>query len=353
MGLSGTSLLARVAMNPRCPIQVAMGLSDRAENRFYEAVTGRPFDGEFGERQSAQRRGRKFEENLFRPPGEATLLREAVSEIVGLTPAQMYIRDLEQEVPGISQDVRVQRLARTRAIISDALAGRPHPHVVIQPQFLIPTRPGPKPYFFVSPDYMVWEPSRQAFINGDAKSFVVRHNEVDPGDLERTRLQLASQVLGLRHEFGRHNAADRIRAEGILTFSTPYGLRPHRPTIQDLRGALDAVERGLDAFLMHRRRIIQLAAGAPPHLIVDQLEPALQEKCVTTCVMFHYCRARNPGKSLDLGDAAAELFGPTADLDRLVCLMTGTVQPANPGERQLAMELRRVASVVDPQGRAA
>jgi hypothetical protein len=330
-----------------------MGLSERAENRFYEAVTGKPFDGEFGERQSAQRRGRKFEQNLFRPPGEATLLREAVSEIVGLTPKQMYIRDLEQEVPGISQDVRVVRLKRTRAIIGDALAGRPHPHVVIQPQFLIPTSPGPKPYFFVSPDYMVWEPSRRAFISGDAKSFVVRHHEVDPGDLERTRLQLASQVLGLRHEFARHGAADRIRPEGILTFSTPYGLRPYRPSIQDLRGALDAIERGLDAFLVHRRRVLQLAAGAPTHLIVDQLEPALQEKCVTACVMFGYCRARQPGTALDLGNAAAELFGPTADLDRLVGMMEGTIQPANPAEQQLAMELRRVASVIDRRGRAA
>jgi hypothetical protein len=265
----------------------------------------------------------------------------------------MYIRDLEQEVPGISQDVRVARLTRTRAIIADALAARPHPHVVIQPQFLIPTSPGPKPYFFVSPDYMVWEPSRQAFMPGDAKSFVVRHNEVDPGDLERTRLQQASQVLGLRHEFGRHDAADRIRPEGILTFSTPYGLRPYRPSIQDLRGALDAIERGLDAFLVHRRRVIELAAGAPPHLIVDQLEPAVQEKCVTTCVMIRYCRARHPGTALDLGNAAAELFGPTADLDRLVGLMTGTIQPANPAEQQLATELRRVASVVDPQGKVA
>src|SRR5215211_1071807 len=119
----------------------------------------------------------------------------------------MYIRDLELEVPGMSQDVRVARLARTRAIIADAIAGRRHPHLVIQPQLLIPTRPGPKPYFFVSPDYMVWEPLRRAFIPGDAKSFVVRHNEVDPGDLERTRLQQAAQVLGLRHEFGRHDAA--------------------------------------------------------------------------------------------------------------------------------------------------
>jgi hypothetical protein len=78
MSLSGSTALARVAMNPGCSIQVAMCLSGRPENRFFESVTGEQFLAEFGERQSARRRGSQFEKNLFSPPGDARLLHNSL-----------------------------------------------------------------------------------------------------------------------------------------------------------------------------------------------------------------------------------------------------------------------------------
>jgi hypothetical protein len=310
---------------------------------------------EFGERQSARRRGNQFEKNLFSPPGDARLLREVLAPIAGVEPDDFHVRDLEQELPGATQDIRVSRLKRTRAIIADAIQGRGRPFLVIQPQLLIPTNPGPKPYFFVAPDYMVWVPSRKAFLPGDAKSFVVRDNVVDQNDLERTRLQMASQIIGLRHEFGLHGRADLIGDEGLLICATPYALKPTAPSLEDLSGAIPQIERAIDRFIQHRDRIIAVNGGttAQIHRSVDGLEPNFRERCVSTCAMAGYCRGRLGERAHELGDAAVRLFGADQGLDRLVGLMTGQVRPSGQAEERLATDLRAVARNVDPDARRA
>ena len=353
MSLSGSTALARVATNPGCPIQVAMCLSGRPENKFYESVTGEPFMGEFGERQSARRRGSQFEKNLFSPPGDARLLREALAPIAGVEPDDFHVRDLEQEVPGTTQDVRVTRLKRTRNIIADALRREGRPVLVVQPQLLVPTQPGQRPYFFVAPDYMVWVPDRGVFLPGDAKSFVVRDNVVDESDLERTRLQMASQVVGLRHEFARHDRGHLVTNEGLLICATPYALKPTAPSFQDLSGAVVQVARAIDCFVQHRDRIIALNGGT--HLqvqrTIDALEPNFRESCVSTCAMASYCRRQLGECAHELGDAAVRLFGADGDIGRLVGLMKGDVQPDGPAEERLAADLRSVAQNVDPEVR--
>lgn len=354
MSLRGSSLIARLAMNPRCEIQAAMAMSPRSERDFYEAVTGEPLRREYGERQSAKRRGFQFEENLFRPPGDARLLREAVAPYLGTESDRISVRDLPMEIPGERMDSRVKRLQRTREIVKAAVEERNHPQLVIQPQLLIPTAStGKSPQLYIAPDFMAWSPDAKAFIPGDAKSFVVRDNQVEPGDLERARLQLASQVLAMRHEFGRHHAAGRVRPMALLIFATPFGLRPHPAVEEDLSGALAAAERALDAFERHRDRIASLAAGAPEHLVVDELRPHFQEKCLATCAMADYCRRRVAGRVMEVGDAAAERIGREADLERVLALMAGAVEPADEAERRTAEELRRIADEIDPQWRAA
>lgn len=343
MSTTGAAALSRLAQNPECQILGAMVMRGHSEKSFFEAVTGQAYDREFGERQSSRRRGAQFEKAAY--DGDALLLREALSDFIGLDAQDIRVENLLDYFPGEKGDARIARLRATRNILKSGPAQN-GPHLVIQPQLLVPTKRGQRPYFFIAPDILVYDPSIDAYLAGDLKSFVVRENEVAASDLQRVRLQLAAQNLGLTHEYSAVKRPIDLPAKGILIFSKPNGLRPHKPRIEDLGGALEAVRLGIKAYIEHRGRIETLGGKAEPHTVVDDLDPHFQESCLTTCVMAQYCRAKHSDQAIDLGDAAAETLGGMS-LTRLTELMKGEAQPLNENERAVLHQLAQLSGSKD------
>jgi hypothetical protein len=318
-----------------------MVLQEGPETRFYERVVGVPYDREFGERQSSKRRGAQFERNAY--AGDARLLREVLAPLVGLEPEQIRVQNLLDAYPGSKDDARVARLRITRGILKDSLEGRVAPHLIIQPQLLVPTKPGPRPYFFIAPDVLVWMQQYGLYVPADLKSFVVRENEVSRADLARVRLQLGAQSLALMHEYDRLDRGNTaVPATGLLIFSHPNGLRPHAPRTEDIRGAREAVRIGIESFLRHRRRIDQLRAGAEPYTVAADLVPHFEERCLANCVMAGWCRSTVAGRARDLGDVPGRLLG-NMELDRVTGFLTGSAQPTGDAEQGIAAELKRIA----------
>lgn len=340
MSVTGTAALIRLAGNSQCEILGAMAMQGGSEKRFYERIVGEPYDREFGERQSSKRRGAQFEQNAY--AGDARLLREAFSPFLGLAPDDVIVRNLIDDYPGTKDDARIARLRITRGIIVDAVAGRPAPHIIVQPQLLLPTSPGPKPYFFVAPDLLVASPDHGAYLPGDLKSFVVRENEVARSDLARVRLQLGAQVLALRHEYHRIDPAAVVPANGMLVFSKPNGLAPHAPRIEDVAGGVEAIRIGIAAFLRHRQKIDDLRADAQPYTVVADLEPHFQDACLSSCAMAQWCRQRVAGRAADMGDVAGDVLGDM-ELDHAMGLMSGEVEPSGDHERIIAEQLQALA----------
>jgi len=340
MSVKGSTALVRLAGNPACEILGAMVMQEGSEKRFYEQVVGERYEREFGERQSSKRRGAQFESNAY--AGDARLLRETLSPLIHLDPDDIRVRNLTDDYPGTKDDARIARLNITRAILADSLYAATVPHIIIQPQLLIPTSPGPRPYFFIAPDLLVWSAQHGCYLPGDLKSFIVRENEVARGDLARVRLQLGAQMLALRHEYHRLDAAMSVASQGLLIFSRPNGLRPHAPRIEDLGGAVEAIRIGIAAFLRHRERVNALRAGAAPYTVASDLEPNFQDSCLASCVMAQWCRERVAGRAADMGDVAGVVLGDIT-MDRVIDLMTGAVAPANENELMVAERLRSLA----------
>ncbi|MBR1029401.1 hypothetical protein [Bradyrhizobium liaoningense] len=349
MTVKGSAALIRLASNPKCEVLGAMVMQEGSEKKFYERVIGAPYDREFGERQSSRRRGTQFEQNAY--AGDARLLRGAIAPTWNLDPDALTVRNLMDSYPGGKDDARIARLKITRTILQDAKAGRAVPDLIIQPQLLLPTRPGPRPYFFIAPDLLVRSPVTGLYLPGDLKSFIVRENEVAPSDLARVRLQLGAQILALRHEYHAIDPSIAVQTKGMLVFSRPNGLRPHAPRLEDLGGAVEAVQIGIAAFLRHRARIDGLRVGAEPYTVAADLVPNFQDSCLASCVMAQWCRQRVAGRTGDMGDAARNILGDL-ELGHVIALMQGSVQPANDQERIIAEQLRAIASR-NGQGRAA
>lgn len=340
MSVKGSTALIRLAGNPACEILGSMVMQEGSEKRFYEQVAGEPYDREFGERQSSKRRGAQFERNAY--AGDARLLRESLSDIIGLQPNDIRVRNLMDDFPGSKDDARIARLKITRGILLDSVVGRDTPHIIIQPQLLIPTSPGPRPYFFIAPDLLVWSNRQGRFVPCDLKSFIVRENEVARSDLSRVRLQLGVQVLALHHEYHRIDAGIMVEPEGLLIFSRPNGMRPHAPRLEDLGGAVEAIRTGIGAFLRHRERINELRAGAAPYTVVSDLQPHFQDSCMASCVMAQWCRERVLDTPADMGDLAGDVLGDIS-IQHMVELMSGDATPRDDRERAIAERLQFLA----------
>lgn len=340
MSVKGSTALVRLAGNPSCEILGAMVMQEGSEKRFYERIVGEPYDREFGERQSSKRRGTQFEQNAY--AGDARLLREAFAPFLNIGADEVIVRNLHDDYPGTKDDARIARLKITRGILHDSVRDRPAPHIIVQPQLLIPTSPGPRPYFFIAPDVLVKSPTDGSYVPGDLKSFIVRENEVAKSDLARVRLQLGAQVLALMHEYHRLAPNLTVAAHGMLIFSRPNGLSPHAPRIEDLGGAVEAIRIGISAFLKHRDRINKLRAGAAPYTVAADLTPNFQDRCLASCVMAQWCRQRVVNRTADLGELAREVLGDVS-LDHILSLMDGTAEPTSDHEIKIATHLRELA----------
>lgn len=340
MGAQGSTALIKVASNPRCTRLVAMVQSGLSEPNFYRALTGEPYDREFGERVSARRRGYKFEDNLF--GNGAARLRTAVAEVVGLDPAEMYVRDLTAELPGVQELAKARRFSRTRSI----LQGEVLPHVIVKPQLRATVAGLPGNGVWIEPDFIVRDHMTGCYLPGDAKSFVVDDNRVEPGDLRRVRLQMGAQVVALR-ELIAQVGLPTPPAEGFAVFASPYGLDPHPAMRQDLAGAVHDIARAVEAIEGHAHLIAaaQQPEGAALHIVAPDLPASFEDSCISGCVLANYCRAAHTGTARDLGDQVVAALGGAARLDRVAQLLNGA-EPTSPEEAALQARLQASASVI-------
>jgi hypothetical protein len=337
--LSGARGLVRVSINPRCDLQAAMAVERKREPSFYREVTGREFPGEYGERLSARRRGAKFEANLH--ANEAAELRRAVGPLYGLDPDVMWVRDFAQEVPGPPTTMRAQRLVRTRRIIEDLAADRPVPQLLIQPQLRLPTGPERLDFEHISPDYMVLDPAAGMYVPGEEKSFVVRDNVADPGDLDLTRRQAAAQILALRSEAERVGLGDRVAHRAAFVFATPYGLRPAPVREEHLPAEVHAMIRAVEVYSRVRAELVARRAtdDAPLAMLVDEIPTSFAESCLGRCILADQCEMRHIGTARGLGDAAARVLGAASDRATLRALFDPNFAPVDPAIAVLATRL--------------
>jgi hypothetical protein len=343
MSLAGTRGLIRISKNPQCELQTAMVLDRVREREFYEAVTGEEFPGEYGERVSARRRGTMFESNLHQD--RARLLREALGPMFGLEPETMVVRNLADEVPENDASGRVKRLDATRAIFADMAAGRPVPHLLIQPQLRLVTGPGDGDFDHVAPDFMVLDPIAEMFVPGEEKSNILRDGVAAPADLDRARRQAAAQILALRSETAPFGLDGRLGNRAVLVFASPQGLHPSRPVEERyLDAEVYELERALRVATEVRERLQQRrrAGAIPLPMLADELTANYGEACIGMCIMAGRCKERAGERARVLGDAAADLLGPDADLARVSELLAGAA-PESPEEAALAEQLLAAA----------
>src|SRR5688500_8104655 len=123
--------IAKIAFNPECTLQAAMVLRDIPETEVYEQFTHQPYPGPRGERTAAIRWGTIFDTRLTED--RATRLRDALAATLATAPAMATVRDLRRDVPRTRPDALMERNRRTRGILTDLLAGRPVPDILIQP----------------------------------------------------------------------------------------------------------------------------------------------------------------------------------------------------------------------------
>jgi hypothetical protein len=352
MSLSGTRGLIRISKNNTCERQAAM-VADAArlrreltsERELYRRVTGQEYPREFGERLAARRRGAKFEANLGQ--NNAALLREAIAPRLRLDPATMVVRDFAAEWPGAGPHLNAVRLSRMRRLLADLAAGRPVPHLLIQPQLCLPIGPGSQDIEYVTPDILVFDPSTEMYRPGELKSFIVRGGVADKADLDGTRRQAAAQILALKAEARRVGLEGRVDDRALFIFATPYGLKPAPPFEESLSGEIREMRRAARVLLEARKRLAEMRRikDDPLHLLVDDLGTHFQNSCIGSCVLADHCSKQCVDQVQSMGDEVAEIFGFDIDVDRLVALASGA-QPTNDREAEAARLLTDAMDVL-------
>jgi hypothetical protein len=354
MKFSGASGLSRIALNPECAWQTVMLRSSKSEPEFYEQVTGEVFPKEYGERLSARRRGSKFERNAF--DHQAAKLRAVMAERLGVAAEDIWVRNLEDDEPGGHESNRIRRSNLTRAILSDRLEGKRTPEILIQPQLTLTVHGlARSERLFIAPDVLYLDSGSGRYRPADLKSFVVRDNQVAPGDLERSRLQLAIQSLAL-HEVLSVLADTRPQEHiGALVFATPYGLAPHAPQEESLDAPVHLVRRAIAAIGHHHALIEGLKSKdgvKRESLLLQELPNHYQDRCVSACALAGECKKRQQNRAAVLGDAAVEVLGPNMDVGRAAQLLAGAT-PRDQREREIAALLQELAQPFETLRRAA
>ena len=90
-------------------------------------------------------------------------------------------------------------MSRTRHLLKDLRDGREVPHLLIQPQFTLPTGSGggPSEYEYVSLDFAVFDPGRGMYVPGEGEELHRPGEWPNPTTSDLTRCQAATQILAL------------------------------------------------------------------------------------------------------------------------------------------------------------
>jgi len=331
--------IARIARNPCCQLQAAMVMRDLPESQIYELLTNQPYLGPLGERRAATRWGTLFDTRLTED--RAMRLREALDGVCGITPTTATVRDLRCDVPGTRPGALVERNRRTRGILTNLLAGRPVPDILIQPPLQLYW--GDRHQSLIVPDALVLDRAKRAYLPLEAKGYIAIDGVVAPGDRAALRLQAAVQILALGSELSRLDPGCSVVPRALLVFATAYGFKPTPAALEHLGAEVMAVQMALRAMAQGASRLATVDQDLPLQDVLPCLAIHYQESCLTTCALADVCRTR-AGVRGALGDDAATLLGEHLDLTRLIALVSGD-PPVSPEEWTLLTALRETAAL--------
>jgi hypothetical protein len=331
--------VARIAQNPCCHLQAGMLLLGRPESDVYTLLTRKPYSGPRGERTAALRWGRLCEARLTE--NHARRLLTALDGVIGLQAVTATIRDLRAEVPSTQPGARVERSHRTRAILSDLVAGRPVPDLVLQPPLVLSW--GGRDWGTIVPDGLVLDRLQGAYLPMESKGFISLDGMVTPGERAAMRLQAAVELLALRSELARLDPESTIPLRALFVLATPYGFQPSPAVLETLEAEIAAVEGALRTLAQVLSQLATVSQTAPPQEVLHQLTAHFQEGCLTRCALAEHCRLRAPGVRGELGNHAASLVGERTDLARLIALLTGE-PPVSEEEAGLLASLEETAA---------
>lgn len=344
MSLTGARGLARISQNPRCDLQTAMVVGQVDEVDFYEALTGQQFEGEYGERSSARRRGDKFEASLHQ--NNAAELRRILAPRFGYDPERMYVRNLADEIPDHMTEAHRSRYVRTMRVFADVARGYTPPsvpHLLIEPQLRLGV--SDSRFVYVAPDFAVFDPGTKFYVVGEEKSMIVRGGSPDRVDLDRTRRQAGAEALALRLLAEQMGLSGRVRDRAIFVFSSPFDVTPHPPVEEYLHAEVSEIGRALERYCAVSEELQvygkedkkKIAARA------HQLGINFQNSCLSSCALFYHCKNRVSKTVLVLGDEARDAFGSTTELEHLYALADSMAEATSAEEAALAARLREMA----------
>jgi hypothetical protein len=340
MSHPGARGIARIAGNPGCDLQAAMILRDIPDTQIYEQFTNQPYPGPLGERTAAIRWGTLFDTRLTED--RATRLREALDGILGIDSAMATVRDLRRDVPSTRPDALMERNRRTRGILTDLLAGRPVPDILIQPPLQLDW--GRQHRSLIVPDALILDRANQAYVPLEAKGFIAVDGVVAPGDRALLRTQAAVEIIALESELNRLDPGCSVASQALLVVATAYGFKPAPAVIEDLGAEVAAVQTALRVMARVSSRLGTVDEMLPLPKTLAHLPIHYQEAiCLTSCALAEVCR-RRAGVRGDLGDDAARLLGEELDLARVIGLASGD-SPMTSQEAALCQVLEETAAL--------
>jgi hypothetical protein len=331
--------IARIAHNPCCQFQAALVLLDIPDTQVYKQFTNQPYLGPHGERTAARRWGILFDTRLTED--RATRLREALDGILGINPATATVVDLRREVPDTRPGAFVERNRRTREILSDLLAGRPVPDILIQPPLQLDW--GRQNHSVIVPDAVILDRANRVYVPLEVKGFIAVDGVVAPGDRALLRTQAAAQILALESELNRLDPGCSVTSQALLVVATPFGFRASPGVMEDLGAEVAAVRTALRAMSRIAAHLTTVDQTLPLRETLTHLRTHYMEPCLTSCALAEVCRHR-AGVRGELGDDAAGLLGEDLDLARVIALVSGD-PPMTSQEAALCQVLEETAAL--------
>jgi hypothetical protein len=332
--------IARIARNPCCQLQAAMIVRDLPESQIFEILTNQPYLGPLGERTAATRWGTLFDTRLTED--RAMRLREALDGVCGITAATATVCDLRRDVPGTRLGALLERNRRTRGILTNLLADRPVPDILIQPPLQLDW--GRQHHSLIIPDALICDRTKQTYHPLEAKGYIAVDGVVAPGDRASLRLQAAVQIVALELELSRLDPGCSVVPRALLVVATPFGFHPAPAILEDLGAEVTAVQMALRVMARVASRLATVDHARPLRETLTRLPIHYQEQtCLTSCALMEVCRCR-AGVRGALGDDAARLFGEDLDLARVIGLVSGD-PPTTVEELTLLTALRETAAL--------
>jgi hypothetical protein len=331
--------ISRIGQNPSCFRQAGLHLLGLNEQEAYTLLTGTPYPGPRGERTAALHWGQLFETRLTEH--QARRLLASLDGVLGIQPATTRVRDLRAEVPDTQPEAIQERTRRTRAVLTDLLAGRRVPDLLLQPACQLSWNG--VDWGHILPDALVLDRAQQQFVPLESKGFISRNGILTPGERMALRLQAAVEVLALRSELGRLDPANTVPPQALLVVATPFGFLPAPAVLEGLDAELAAVEAALRTLGRVVSRLATRRSTSSTAEVLSSLPHYYQESCLTGCALAALCRTQTSGVRRQLGDHAASQVGESLDLARVIALLSGE-PPATPEEATLCQALEETVT---------